>query len=167
MRANLLTIPLITAALAGCAGDNPDNVPEYGQWAIDTKLSSLTVDGLMVPASDLPQEMLALNKSEDRCGEPMFIDRDWQQADINRRVRGKCTLQRYNVNPTTVTGSGKCEEIAAGVDFAPEFDLAITQAPQSYRMRLTIKGMADLPDGTTRYISAVAVQEGKRTGDCN
>ena len=153
-------------AISACAGDNPENVPEYGQWETQTELTSVTLDGLVIPPSQMPSAMLAVNGGDSLCGEPMFINREWQEADINRKLNGKCTLDHYEVTPSRVTGAGRCENIDPQADFSPEFDLDIAQSAQSYRMRLVMKGMATLPNGSQHYVSAVAVQEGTRTGEC-
>ncbi len=97
----------------------------------------------------------------------MFIDRNWQQREINRRVNGRCTLDRYEVTSTRVSGGGTCQDIVPGAQFMPEFTLTIAQAPQNYRIDMTIKGMATLPNnGGRRFIEARAVQEGRRAGPC-
>lgn len=158
---------MVATALAGCARDNPDNVPLFGQWEMTTKIGSLSVDGLAVPPEYYPLEFKQLEKSEQRCGEPMFIDRDWQQQDIDARVKGKCTLTSYDVTPTFVTGKGKCLIPSPEGDFKPDLDLRINQASDKYRMVVTIKGTGTIPGHGPRFISATAVQEAVRSGDCS
>ena len=158
---------LAGAFLASCAGDNPENVPLYGQWEMTTRVDSLSIDGMQVPPDQYPPEFKALAKTEKRCGEPMFIDRDWQEEDINRRVPGSCRLATYDITPTRVTGSGACRDVAPEAEFNPEFALGIDQAESSYRMVLTIEGSALIRGVDGRhYIKATAVQDGVRSSDC-
>ena len=163
----LIFVGAATALVAGCAVDHPDNVPLHGEWEIATRLSSMTVDGMAVPPATLPPELKGLNDQETRCGEPMFIDRDWQQDDIDRRLAGKCTIDQYRVTPTRVTGKGMCQGISPGADFNPRFTLDIAQAEDHYRMTITMLGSATISGLPGRHvISVTAKQEGKRIGDC-
>lgn len=161
-------LPLIAgaASLAGCARDNPDNVPLHGQWEMATRIGDLSIDGMAVPPELYPPEFKALVKSEQRCGEPMFIDRDWQEDDINDHVHGECTLERYDVTPTQVTGAGRCAVDQPGADFNPALDVRINQAPDSVHMVITLEGEATIPGEGRHMISATAIQDGVRTGDC-
>ncbi|QIG54966.1 DUF3617 family protein [Altererythrobacter sp. BO-6] len=155
------------ALLGSCAGDNPDNVPLYGDWEMITTLGSLYIDGRLVPPEMVPPELKALSASEKRCGEPMFINREWQQEDINRRVRGDCTIEQYDVTPTRVTGSGICANVAPEAGFNPRFTVDITQSAEQYRMKLEMKGDATLPGQPGRHVIRVlATQEGVRLGEC-
>ena len=154
-------------SLASCAGDNPDNVPLYGNWEMTTKLGSFSIDGRVVPPEMLPPEMKALVGSEKRCGEPMFINREWQEDDINRRVRGDCKLDEYEVTSTRVTGKGTCANIAPGADFNPGYSIDIAQSPERYRMTIEMKGDATIAGAAGRHVIRVsAIQTGVRTGDC-
>lgn len=166
MRLTLLPLLIGAAALAGCARDNPDNVPLHGQWEMTTRIGDLSVDGMVVPPDLYPPEFKALVKSEQRCGEPMFIDRDWQQDDINQHVKGDCTLTRYDVTPSTVTGKGQCLVDQPGADFSPALDIRIDQAPDNYRMTITLRGEATIKGQGRHMISATAIQDGVRKGDC-
>lgn len=166
MRAKFLTVISTAACLASCAGDNPENVPLYGQWDMTTRVTSLTVDGMAVPPADYPPQFKQLGKSEQRCGEPMFIDRDWQQQDINRQVQGDCTLTSYDVTPTRVTGKGQCMLNLPDADFNPALDILVNQAADNFRMQITITGAANIQGQGRHVISATAVQDGRRSGDC-
>ena len=159
--------PIACMVLAACAGDNPENVPLYGQWEMTTRVDSLSIDGMQVPRDQFPPEFKALAGTEKRCGEPMFIDRDWQEKDINRKVQGSCKLKAYDVTQTLVTGNGQCTEVAPEAEFNPEFTLRIDQAEASYRIVLTMEGSALIRGVDGRhYIKAIAVQDGVRSGDC-
>ena len=167
---NLLrTIPVtaIAIVLTGCAGDNPENVPLYGDWQMVTKLGSLSIDGQVVPPEMVPGELKALDGTEKICGEPMFINREWQEDDINRRVRGDCKLDEYEVTSTRVTGKGTCANIAPGADFNPGYSIDIAQSPERYRMTIEMKGDATIAGAAGRHVIRVsAIQTGVRTGDC-
>jgi|GEM_PF-1125170 len=153
--------------LAACAGDNPENVPVYGQWQNVRMLDSVSLDGRALPPENFKQMFDELDVTETLCGEPMFIDRDWQQRDINRKVRGSCRLTSYEVTPSRVTGEGTCTGVAPEANFNPDFRLDIAQSPQSYRIVLTIEGYADVPDMQGRHLlKAIAVQEGTRSAEC-
>lgn len=157
----------MAAALAGCAGDNPENVPLYGDWEMVTKLGGLSVDGMAVPPEQIPGELKALNGTEKLCGEPMFINRDWQEDDINRRVRGECRIEQYEVTPSRVRGSGSCTNVVPQADFNPRFTVDISQSPQRYRMVIELKGDATLPGQPGRHVIRIsAVQDGTRVGSC-
>lgn len=167
MRIGIFAITMSAMTLSGCAGDNPDNVPLYGQWDMDTKLGSLSIDGMLVPPEMIPGEMMALEGTDSICGEPMFINREWQQNDINRRVRGDCTMEEYNVTPTRVTGKGVCTGVAPEADFNPRFTFDISQSAERYRMKLEMTGDAAIPGTPGRHVIRVsAVQTGTRSGEC-
>lgn len=154
-------------ALASCAGDNPENVPLYGDWDMQTTLGSLSIDGMVVPPEMVPAELTAVAGSERRCGEPMFINREWQQDEVNRRVRGTCTIEQYDITPTRVTGRGKCEGVAPEAGFNPGFTLDIAQSADSYTMKLVMQGDATIGGQPGRHVIRVsAIQKGTRTGDC-
>ena len=167
MRTGFLLITLSAMAVSACAGDNPENVPLYGQWDMETKLGSLSIDGMLVPPEMVPGELNALAGTDSICGEPMFINREWQQNDINRKVRGDCTMEEYNVTPTRVTGSGMCTGVAPEADFNPRFTFDISQSSERYRMKLEMTGDAKIPgDSRRRVIRVSAIQEGVRSGEC-
>lgn len=168
MRAGKIVLAGICGmSLASCAGDNPENVPLYGDWEMTTRLGSLSIDGMVVPPEMVPAELQQIAGSEKRCGEPMFINREWQQADITRRVRGDCTMEQYDVTPTRVRGSGKCVNVAPEADFNPSFTFDISQSADSYRMKLEMKGDATIPGEPGRHVIRVsAIQDGVRAGDC-
>ncbi len=154
-------------ALSACAGDNPDNVPLYGEWEMTTRIQSLTIDGQAVPSRLVPQEVKDLEKTETICGEPMFIDKDWQEDDINSRMPGQCTLDQYDVTPTFVSGRGRCEASTMQGEFNPVVGIGINQSEATYTMEIIMEGTARLPGNMgSRYLRAVAVQDGKRLGDC-
>lgn len=161
-----ITAACAALALVSCAGDNPDNVPLHGDWEMNTRLGSLTIDGIVVPPEVMPPELQAMEGSEKRCGEPMFIDQQWQQSDITRQVSGgDCTLEEYDVTPTRITGKGICTGVAG--DFNPRFTLDITQAEDRYRMKLSMFGDANIPGLPGRHVIRVtALQDGDRKGDC-
>ncbi len=154
-------------ALTACAGDNPDNVPLYGEWEMTTKIKSLTVDGRPIPVSSMPQQVRDLAGTEKQCGEPMFIDKDWQENDIISRIPGSCTFDQYDVTDTFVSGRGRCQASAMQVDFEPIIGFSVSQSEASYQMEVILEGSAEIPGGNgSRYVRAVAVQDGKRLGDC-
>jgi hypothetical protein len=167
MRAGIFTIMVSAMALSACAGDNPENVPLYGQWDMETKLGSLSIDGMLVPPEMVPGEMKALAETDSICGEPMFINREWQQNDINRKVRGDCTMEEYIVTPTRVTGKGVCTGVAPEADFNPRFTFDISQSAERYRMKLEMTGDATIPGTPGRHVIRVsAIQTGTRSGEC-
>ncbi|RGP41192.1 hypothetical protein BPTFM16_01488 [Altererythrobacter insulae] len=157
----------VAFAVSSCAGDNPENVPLYGDWEMTTKLGSLTINGRVVPPENMPRQLAALEGKENICGEPMFIDRGWQEQDLNRQVSGDCTVERYDITPTRISGAGRCENVDAQADYSPHFTVDITQAEQSYRMNLTLTGDATIVGQPGRQVIRIsAVQEGVRRGDC-
>lgn len=157
----------LMAPLAACAADNPDNTPQLGIWDISTKVTSLSVGGRYLAGEQLPEEFKRLEQSESRCGEPMFLDRDWQQEDITKRVRADCTLDTFDWTPAQVTSSGRCTNVRGAEDFEPRLRVTIDQTAEYYRMVVTMEGNASIRGAPGRpQISVIAVQEGRRTGDC-
>lgn len=158
----LTTLPL----LAACAEDNPDNIPLRGNWEMTTRLDSLTIDGMVVPPELLPRELTALNASEERCGEPVFSDRQGQQDILDWRAGGACEFQTYDVNGARVTTAGQCTNVGGMETFNPRFEASVVQRTESYRMAVTMEGSAEIPGEGRHYIKVIAVQQGNRTGDC-
>ena len=153
--------------LAACAGDNPDNVPLYGEWEMVTRVDSLSIDGILIPPEDFPSEFKQLDGTEKMCGEPMFINRQWQEWDINRKVAGECTLDEFDATPRLVTGKGQCEGDGSAADFKPEMNFRINQAPERYKLFVSLEGSANIPGVEGRHVvRATAVQQGTRLGDC-
>lgn len=162
-----LPVAIAATTLAACAGDNPDNVPLYGEWEMATRVDSLSIDGMQVPREHFPPEFLALETTEKLCGEPMFADKDWQERDITRKVRTQCTLSQYDVTPRLVTGKGQCESDGSPADFSPGIDVRINQAPDQYKLVVTLGGSANVQGLSGRHVvRATAVQRGRRLGDC-
>lgn len=163
MRAALwLAIPL-----AACAADNPENTPQLGKWEISTKVTSLSVGGRFLAGDQLPDEFKRLEQTENRCGEPMFSDRDWQEDDIAGQVNGDCTLETFDWTTAQVTASGRCTNVRGAPDFSPALRISVDQTADYYRMTVTMEGAATIAGAQGRpMVSVIAVQEGRRTGDC-
>lgn len=154
-------------ALLGCASDIPENVPERGTWEIVAQVDSLTVDGMIIPREDLPAQFTALETSKSLCGEPLFIDPEWQQDDLGDRTGGQCQFTSYDHSETGATGTGQCSINEGGLEFEPGFDVRANFDEQSFRTVVTMSGSTILPqDGNPHTIRIIAVQEGTRTGDC-
>ena len=159
--------PRAALFLAACAGDNPENTPLHGEWEMSTKVTSLSVGGRYMAGDQLPREFKRLEQTESRCGEPMFLDRDWQQKDITRRVRADCTLETFDWTPAQVISSGRCTKVRGAKDFTPALRVAVDQTAEYYRMVVTMEGAASIPGAQGRpMVSVIAVQEGRRIGDC-
>lgn len=158
---------LLTLPLAACAGDNPDNTPLYGKWEMSTKVSSLSVGGRYLAGDQLPDEFKRLEQTESRCGEPMFSDQEWQEDDIAGQVNGDCTLETFDWTVAQVTATGRCTNVRGAPDFEPRLRVTVDQTADYYRMVVTMEGSATIPGAAGRpMISVIAVQEGRRTGDC-
>ena len=166
MRAGITALTASAIALSACAGDNPDNVPEYGDWEMTTRVDSVSINGTILPPENLPPEFRALETTENRCGEPMFKDREWQLADIARKSGADCTAERFDESPTEVSGDGRCIDVGNN-GFNPAYSFRATQGPDSYRLVVTLEGSATIRGVSGQhYIKATAVQQGTRTGDC-
>ena len=165
MRRLAVLLPLV--ALAGCARDNPDNTPQLGKWEISTKVTSLSVGGRLLAGDRLPEEFRRLEQTESRCGEPMFSDRDWQEDDIADQVNGDCTLDTFDWTVAQVRASGRCTDVRGAPDFTPALRISVDQTADYYRMTVMLEGAATIAGAQDRpMVSVIAVQEGRRTGDC-
>lgn len=159
----IVALPL----LASCAGDNPENPPLYGEWEMVTKVDSVMVDGIVFDRSQLPQSFLQLEGAETLCGEPMFIDRNWQRRDIEQKVNSDCTIENFDHSARRTTLSGRCSMVDKRAQFSPDFNASVSHSADRFRLVVTLSGTANVPgsDGK-QYIEAIAVQSGRRTGDC-
>lgn len=161
-------LPLFAlVTLSACAADVPENVPERGTWEVAASLDSMTVDGMIIPPENFPPQLAALNETESQCGEPLFIDADWQQRDLSSRTGGQCTMEQYTFDDDSAEGSGRCDLSEGGMEFTPRFDVRVNFDATSYRMVVSMEGTTVLPeDDNPHSIRVIAVQEGTRTGDC-
>lgn len=165
--AKLMAATAAATALVGCAGDNPDNVPLYGDWQLVTKVDEFAVDGMALPESDWPKEFHDLAKTEKICGEPYFLEPDWQEFDIFRRASVECEFQSYDVTQNKVTAQGICPDAIPQADFSPKLGLDVSQHPERYKLFMSLSGSATIPGGHgDHYIEVTAVQTGTRLGDC-
>ncbi|MCM8557758.1 hypothetical protein [Sphingomicrobium sediminis] len=154
-------------ALAGCAADNPDNIPERGMWEMETRVGTLTVSGMSITGDQLPPEFKAMEGSEAKCGEPLFTEPDWQRRDISRRTNGSCTLDTWDVTAARVTGTGRSELRGSDAEFEPALRVTVEQSPTYYKAIIALEGTADLgAELGRRNIRVSAIQEGRRIGDC-
>ena len=167
MRFEIFAIAAAAVGLVGCAGDNPDNVPLYGDWQIVTKVDELSVDGMALPEKDWPRQFHELDKTETICGEPFFLEPDWQQFDIYRSASVDCEFDSYDVTDRQVTAKGVCPDAIPNANFSPQLSIDVSQHPERYRMLMTMSGTATMPGGgDERYIEVTAVQTGTRLGEC-
>lgn len=60
----------LALVLSACAGDNPDNVPEYGQWENVRKLDSVSLDGRALPPEAFAQLFDQLDVTEECAANP-------------------------------------------------------------------------------------------------
>ncbi len=163
-----VTVALVALGmLAGCFGDNPDNIPEYGEWQMVRKLDSMTIDGIAFARSDIPPEMLKMEGTETRCGEPTYTDRSWQAKDVKARTRGMCELEAYDNTGTSASLAGQCEIVGPDVTYRPKMTGTSTIGAQSTRDVVIMEGTITIPnDNSPHVLKVIAVQEGTRVGDC-
>lgn len=165
--AKLMAAMAAASALIGCAGDNPDNVPLYGDWQLVTKVDEFSVDGMALPESKWPKEFDDLARTEKICAEPFFLEPDWQEFDIFRRASVACEFRTYDVTKQKVTAEGICPDAIPKANFSPRLGLDISQNPERYKLFISLSGSATIP-GSQRdhYIEVTAVQTGTRLGEC-
>ncbi|SMQ73498.1 Protein of unknown function [Altererythrobacter xiamenensis] len=157
----------VAFVLASCAGDNPENVPLYGEWQLVTKVDEFSVDGMSLPESNWPRQFHDLGKTETICGEPYFLEPKWQEFDIFRNASVECEFDRYDVTPQKVTARGVCPDAIPAANFSPKLSVDVSQNPERYRLFITMAGTATLPSGNgDRYLEVTAVQTGTRLGEC-
>ena len=166
MKPHFVIAMVLGALTVTACADDPANLPERGEWETTTRVTRLALDGQVLPRDIYPAEITDLEKTERRCGEPIFTDRARQERDIDRQVDGDCTIINHQVGPSQIIGNGKCEGVSIGENFSPVFRMTIDQAPESFQVRLTMEGAADLSDAGRHMISATAILEGRRVGDC-
>lgn len=166
MRKALLPLILVAPALAACGVDDPDNIPLRGSWEMTTHLDSMTVDGMVIPRESLPSEIAGLNETDNRCGEPIFTNREGQQDVLDWQAGGACTFETYDIDGARVTTTGSCEAVGGIDTFNPRFNVSVVQREDNFRMVVTMEGSAEIPGEGTHYLKLIAVQEGLRTGDC-
>lgn len=167
MSARILVTGVIAVAVAGCAGDNPDNVPLYGDWELVTKVDEFSVDGMALPEKDWPRQFHDLGKTEKICGEPYFLEPKWQEFDIFRNASVECEFERYDVTTKKVTARGVCPDAIPNANFSPKLSVDVSQDPERYRLFITMAGTATLPGGNgDHYLEVTAVQTGTRLGEC-
>lgn len=160
-------IGVTAVALSSCAGDNPDNVPLYGDWELVTKVDELSIDGMAVPENQWPRQFHELNDTEKICGEPFFLEPDWQEFDIYRRASVDCEFDSYDVTKQKVTARGVCPDAIPNANFSPQLSIDVSQNPSRYKLFMTLAGTAEMPGGGgERYLEVTAVQTGTRLGDC-
>jgi hypothetical protein len=162
----ILILPSVLV-LSACAGDHPDNVPQYGQWEVVNRIDSLTIDGIVIPPEQVPSELTSFNETGGFCGEPMFIESDWQQDDLARRTRGQCAMESYTFDAASAEGTGRCTVDDADQPWSPKFTLRSKFDEQSFRKVVTLDGSIVLAkDNSPHTIRVIGIQEGSRGGEC-
>tara|TARA_E500000305_G_scaffold36177_1_gene27535 strand:- start:239 stop:748 length:510 start_codon:yes stop_codon:yes gene_type:complete len=157
----------VMGLLAGCAGDNPDNIPEYGQWEMVRALDSMTIDGMMFARGDIPPEMLAMEGTETRCGEPTYTDRAWQAKDVRNRTKGMCEVETYESTGTSASLTGQCEIAGPDGTYRPKMTGNSTIGAQSTRDVVIMEGTFTVAnDSSPHVLKVIAIQESTRIGDC-
>ncbi len=166
-----LTKTLALAALpllAACAQDVPENVPLHGQWELTLTVDSVTVNGMMFAGSDLPPGLLLeLEGTQNVCGEPLYIDRNWQARDIARRTRGQCELDDYSHDDSSARFGGTCRLETENVVYTPAISGTSRFGEATSRDVVKMRGSVSAQGASrTDILEIIAVQEGKRVGDC-
>lgn len=158
---------VLVPLLSSCAGDVPENVPQYGQWELVRTLDSVTVDGIAFAADELPGDLTELEGTESVCGEPLYIDRDWLAEDLVDRTKGMCTLEDLANTPTTASMTGQCKIDVEGAVYAPAMRGEAHFGPDHTRDVVTMEGTITIDgDPAPHVLKLIAVQESTRTGDC-
>lgn len=167
MRFEKLAAGAALLMLAGCAVDDPDNAPLYGDWELVRSIDSVTLDGTVFSPEQVPAGVLQFSESEQICGEPMYTDRDWQVQDLSEQTNGACTLDGYTFDADSADYSGSCRIEEDGVTFTPTIRGRSTFSEQSHRDVITMEGTIALEgDNSPHVMKIIMVQEGTRTGDC-
>ncbi|KLE34995.1 DUF3617 domain-containing protein [Aurantiacibacter luteus] len=158
-------IALLALLLGGC-GDDPDNVPEYGQWELVRTLDSVTIDG-MVLAPEGVAEFRQFEGTEQHCGEPIYTRAEWQADDVSDRTGGQCELTDYSHDTRGARLVGRCTIEGEGVEYTPTLTGRSTFDATSTRDVVTMEGTLTVPgDSSPHVMKAIAVQEGRRIDDC-
>lgn len=167
MRGSIVNLCAVASLLCACGGDNPNNVPQYGQWEMVRTIDSVTLDGIAFAADELPDEFRQMEKSESICGEPTYTDRAWQVDDVRHRTHGICELERYSHSSHGATLEGSCTIEARGVEYRPTMSGSSTFDETSTRDVLIMEGTLFVEEEPGPHVlKVIAVQQGNRTGDC-
>ncbi|QZH75575.1 MAG: hypothetical protein JY451_02880 [Erythrobacter sp.] len=167
MSRDVVTVLLFLGPLGACAGDNPDNRPQYGRWELVRTLDSVTIDGVAFAPDQLPASFREMEGTVSICGEPTYTDRAWQAEDVRERTKGMCELEIYSNTSTNASLEGSCTLSTADVEYTPLMRGNSTFDETSTRDVIVMEGsLAVEGDPAPHTLKAIAVQEGRRTGDC-
>lgn len=163
-------VPAASSALAllvGCAADVPENVPLRGEWELVQTIDSVTVNGTLFGRDDLPEGLLELEGGKRVCGEPLYIDRDWQAGDLASRTKGQCTLNEYSHDSSSARFAGHCTVETPHATFNPKVTGHSKFTQTSSRDVVRMEGSIASPGSPqSDVLQIIAVQEGTRIGDC-
>ena len=166
MRNLALLLVASASILAGCAQDDPENIPLRGQWDAVTKLDSVTLNGMPFTVDMLDPEFAAMEQQESQCGEPVFTNRMREELELDWRAKNSCDIETFDVDGARVSATGQCRGVAGMDEFNPKFEVDIVQREQSYRMVVNMHGTMAIPGEGQHHARFIAVQEGTRIGDC-
>lgn len=164
-----IVIALACTLLFGCSQvDDPENVPQLGEWEISWKLASVQVGSVFLKDNELPKDLQALGTSQKFCGEPRFASQEATQKDLDKRFKGKCVINDYEATATSLRGSGKCKPISQPLaEYYPDLRIQGDVSADSYRMIVVLDGITPIEaTGRREQLKVIAKVEGRRLGDC-
>ena len=168
MRALNLAVLAMGASLASCGAgvDDPDNLPQLGEWQETTSLMSASVDGAAIDPSQLPKGMPKLG-TKSACGEPKIRTNEEFLEAVDAKILKKCKLTPLTKTGAQTSISGTCASPKVnGMDTEMAVDLRAIETESS----MTIDFSGDIyvfaADGGTSTMAVEYRTDFKRLGDC-
>lgn len=168
MRALYLAVLAMGAGLASCGPgvDDPENLPQMGNWQETTSLVSASVDGAAIDPSKLPKGMPKLG-SKSACGEPTVRTNEEFLKIVNAKILKNCKLTPLTKTGTQASLSGSCVgPKVKGMDTEMAIDLRSIETENSMTIDFSGEIYVFAADGGTSTMAVEYQRDFKRLGDC-
>ncbi len=164
---------LMLASLAACgpASDVADNIPQFGKWNDEQKITSVLLNGAAISLDDVPElhDLKKLSRAaKEYCGEPYFRNKEEFQEEVNREIEAECKIDSVDSQGTNISAKGKCSglndsETIGSVGFSATAYLQ----PDNINLTAEIIGVGRSQDtGEGASIKVTLRRKITRIGDC-